>query len=90
MPKAARRQRLITSKASAHHSANQNTGWVMADISWDNTNIKTFYKKQPQKKSPTALSVCRISRAVGLAQDQGRGEGREKKSGSDPNLCPPI
>jgi hypothetical protein len=42
MPKAARRQRLITSNATPHHSASQNTGWVMADISWDGTNIKTF------------------------------------------------
>lgn len=39
-----------------------------------------------KKKSPTALTVCRISRAGAPAQDQGRGEEREKKSGSDPNL----
>jgi hypothetical protein len=29
---AARRQRLITSNATPHHSASQNTGWVIADI----------------------------------------------------------
>jgi hypothetical protein len=49
---AARRQRLITSNATPHHSASQNTGWVIADISLDNTNMQTFCKTQGRKKEP--------------------------------------
>jgi hypothetical protein len=51
MPKAARRQRLITSNATPHHSASQNTGWVIADISWDNTNIRHFTKHSDKKRA---------------------------------------
>jgi hypothetical protein len=37
-----RADRLIKHSAAHHHSASQNTGWVMADINLDRMNIKKF------------------------------------------------
>jgi hypothetical protein len=51
MRTAPRRQRLSNNKAKTHHSANQNTGWVMADMSLDNTNIKQAFWRS-QKRAP--------------------------------------
>jgi hypothetical protein len=48
MQTAARRQdkdkdRLSTTSARPHHTANQKMGCVMADINLDKTNISTFF-----------------------------------------------
>jgi hypothetical protein len=40
MAREVRRHRLKSSSDRPHQSANQNIGWVMADISFEKTNIQ--------------------------------------------------
>jgi hypothetical protein len=57
MRSAARRQdtdQLSRPSAPAHHTASQNRGWVMADISLEKTNIGKISSTQKMTKSLTA------------------------------------
>ena len=72
MPIASLRQRSSTSNANAHHSANQNMGWVMAVSNLERTNMRDALAVWPLKyarNNPRALRLL----------------GHPKQLGSDPN-----